>query len=334
MKTVGIFPASGGLGSSTAAHIRKLMPSDHLVLISRYPEKQPKEYAESGAQVRKATFEDPPEQLAEAFRGVDVLFLISYPSTNHDLRVGAHSAAIDAAVRAGVSHVFYSSLAYAGPVESTSSRAHVMQAHLATEAHLRSVAAASLPGKFSYTSIREGLYSESLGHYTAFFDAAAAATTTESESESEIWIPHDGRGPGVAWAKRDELGEATARLIARVAAGEDRHGDDDDDDDDVELVNSTVLLTGPRVWTLQESVELLQTLVKRPLRIREVSVDEYASQPQVVARLGSEDEARRWATTFDAFRDGEAAVVTPTLERVLGRAPEEFDVTLAKLVLG
>ncbi|KLU89220.1 hypothetical protein MAPG_08194 [Magnaporthiopsis poae ATCC 64411] len=323
MKTVGIFPASGGLGSSTAAHLRKLMPNDHLVLISRYPEKQPKEYAESGTQLRKATFEDPPEQLAEAFKGVDVLFLISYPSHLHDYRVKVHTAALDAAVRAGVSHVFYSSLAFAGDVTGNSSRANVMHAHLATEAHLRALADAH-PGKFSYTSVREGLYSESVGHYTGFPDTA----TTGSESEIEVRIPHDGKGPGVAWVKRDELGEATARLIARFAAGEDRY------DDGIELVNSTVLLTGPRVWTLQETAELLQTLTKRPVRIREVSVDEYVSQPQVLAVFGSEDVGRMWATTWDAIRDGETAVVTPTLERVLGRAPEAYDVTLAKVVLG
>ncbi|KAL8371151.1 hypothetical protein RB595_001140 [Gaeumannomyces hyphopodioides] len=332
MKTVGVFPASGGLGNSTVAHLRKLIPSDHLVLISRYPEKQPKEYAESGARLRSATFEDSPDKLAEAFSGVDVLFLISYPTHDHQHRVKVHTAALDAAVRAGVSHVFYSSLAFAGPATGTSSRAHVMQAHLETEAHLRSLAAAARPGGgFSYTSVREGLYSESLPIYTANFDPAAAAAAGEGEGEAEIRVPHDGSGPGVAWAKRDELGEATARLIARFATGDNGGGGDGDD---IELVNQTVLLTGPRAWTLRETVDQLQALIKRPVRIRQVSVDEYVSQPQVLAAFGSEEVGRTWATTWDAIRDGETAVVTPTLGRVLGRAPEEYDVTLAKVILG
>lgn len=61
-----------------------------------------------------------------------------------------HFAAIHAAVTAGVGHIYYTSLAF-----GNRSQAGVMQAHLRTEAYLK-----SLKG-VKYTVIREELYNES-----------------------------------------------------------------------------------------------------------------------------------------------------------------------------
>jgi hypothetical protein len=82
-----------------------------------------------------------------------------------------------------------------------SGASHVMGAHLSTENYL----ATELPKTMSYTAIREGLYSELSSVYLAMFDLRKPV--------DEITIPHSGSGPGIAWAKRDELGEATARMI-------------------------------------------------------------------------------------------------------------------------
>lgn len=87
MKEVGIFPASGGLGGSTYRHLLKLVPNDHVTLISRYPEKVEAGYRDAGVRVRKASYESSPQELELAFSGLDVLFLVSYPSHVHDYRV-------------------------------------------------------------------------------------------------------------------------------------------------------------------------------------------------------------------------------------------------------
>lgn len=87
MKTIGIFPASGGLGGSTYTHLLKDAPSDRVILISRFPEKVPETYIQDGVRLRKASYESTPRELEEAFAGIDVLFLISYPSHVHDYRV-------------------------------------------------------------------------------------------------------------------------------------------------------------------------------------------------------------------------------------------------------
>ncbi|KAK3681017.1 hypothetical protein B0T22DRAFT_540357 [Podospora appendiculata] len=310
MKTIGIFPASGGLGESIYTHLLKLVPADKVTLISRHPEKIPEEHITAGVHTRQASYESPASELQAAFSGIEVLLLISHASHEHQLRTKLQLPVIDAARHAGVSHIFYSSLAFAGTKDSTTSVAEVMHAHLDTESYLASLA--TQDPSFTYTIIRQGLYAESTELYTAFFDARNPVP--------EILIPHDGAPPGIAWVKRDELGEASARLLARYAGGEKQFP----------YVNATVLFTGPWVWSLEETVKELARLADREVRIREVSVDEFARLPKVLDKYGSVEGGRTWATAFDAIRAGEAAVVTKELEEVLGRRREEFEVTATR----
>jgi len=84
--TIGIFPAAGGLGGATLSHLldtSRVDPSS-VVLVARNPEKLRKE-KERGVEVRKADF-DESESLRGAFKGIDVLNLISYPSFEHEHR--------------------------------------------------------------------------------------------------------------------------------------------------------------------------------------------------------------------------------------------------------
>lgn len=186
-----------------------------------------------------------------------------------------------------------------------------MQAHLDTEKYLALLA--NEDSSFSYTSIREGLYSESFPIYTAFFNI-------KSTSTSEILIPHDGQAPGLAWAKLDELGEASALLLARFYAAPDHFSDK----------NRVLLLSGPREWSLNETVQALSRIVEREVSIRQVSVDEYAAQPSVESGLtiNGNKMAKQWATAYDAIRKGETKVVSSLLRDILGREPEDFETTI------
>lgn len=223
--------------------------------------------------------------------------------------------AVDAARRAGVKHIFYSSLGFAGDVAArcleSESLAVVMQAHLDTEKHMACQAEADT--SFTYTSIREGLYSESFGIYTAFLDPKSAP------DGAEVTIPHDGSGHGVSWAKRDELGEASARLMAQYCGvGQFPH----------QFVNGKVLLSGTRDISLAETVEILGKTVGKTFKIRPISIDEYVKLPQVVERFGDEEKARTWATAWEAIKAGETALVTKDLSGLLGRQPEAYEKTI------
>ncbi|EAU37115.1 conserved hypothetical protein [Aspergillus terreus NIH2624] len=308
---LGIFPASGGLGGSTLGHLLEQVPSNEVVLIARSPEKLSKEKA-AGAIIRQADY-DNAQTLDHSFDGISSLNLISYASIQNEYRFKVHKAAIDAARKSGVKHIFYSSLAFAGD-GNPESKAQVMLAHLATEKYLAQLH--DQDPQFTYTVVRQGVYSESFPVYTAFFDLKAPS--------DEICIPHDGSGPGIAWAKQDELGEATANLIAQHAK----------DPAAFPYLNKIVVLSGPRALSLNETVDVFGRVLNKSIKIRQVDVDEYAKQPQVQASLayGGGDWAPLWATAFDAIRDGECAAVTPNLAQMLGREPEQFETTIRNML--
>lgn len=187
-----------------------------------------------------------------------------------------------------------------------------MQAHLDTERYLEDCTRQH--ANFSYTVIREGLYSESYPLYTAFFDP--------KNPVDEIKIPHDGSGPGIAWVKREELGEGTAELLKRFV--QDQAG--------FLYRNRKVLLSGPKTLTLGETVAILAKVANHSVHIQPASVDEFARQPQVSPNFTYHgvDHSKVWTTTFEAFRRGEGAFVSPLLGELLGREPEDFETTVSQ----
>ncbi|RKK65688.1 hypothetical protein BFJ69_g16061 [Fusarium oxysporum] len=308
--SVGIFPASGGIGGGTVKHMLTRLPPTDLILISRHPENLASVKAQ-GAEIRQADYDDD-SALQHAFHGIDTLFLISYASVEHEYRSQRHKAAIDAAIRSGVKYIFYGSLGFAGTPDSKESVAHVMQAHLDTEKYLETCLQNN--AGFAYTIVREGLYSESYPLYTAFFDPA--------RPRREVKIPHDGSGPGISWVKREELGEGTAELISRYVTEKEKF----------QWQNKTILLSGEKTLTLAETVAILGEVAEVPLQIKQVSVDEFATQPDVSLNFTyhGADLSKPWATAFEAFRQGEASWVSPILKELLGREPEDFKTTICQ----
>lgn len=186
-----------------------------------------------------------------------------------------------------------------------------MGAHIETEKYF-----SSLQDTVSYTIVREGIYTDSFPIYTAFLDPQNPA--------DEVTIPHSGTGPGVAWVKRDELGEATAKLIASYI----------DDSTSFKYLNKAVLFSGSREISLAESVEIIGRAIGKPLKIREISVDEYVNIPGIGEKhtYKGVNLSREWTTAFEAIRRGEAAVVSPALREILGREPESFETTIKELI--
>lgn len=227
----------------------------------------------------------------------------------------AHKNAIEAAVAAGVKYIFYSSLAFASGLGSSSSN-QIMQAHLLTEKYLHEQAVA---GRLSYTCIREGIYSESFPLYLAALDLERPA--------HDILIPHSGSGPGIAWVKTDELGEATANLIISCAKNVGNFP----------YRNQTMLLSGCQELSLNDTVDIVAEITQRPLAIRETSVE--ASLGAIMARpvnpiatgyRGGGPEA--YASLFESIKNGEAATTSTVLGELLGREPERFAVTAREMI--
>ena len=195
-----------------------------------------------------------------------------------------------------------------------------MQAHLETEVYLKSLAAFSKKNaKFSFTVIREGFYSETFPMYIGFPNL--------QNPQGKLRIPHDGSGPGIAWAKMDDLGEATAKLVRNYhdsgAAGLPEYKD------------QIIVLTGPRAYSIVETVDILGAALGKKLEIESVDVEDYVKDPIVQRALmpyGQGDVPRKWATTFEAIKRGEAMVTSVRLEELLGRKPESFEVTATAMI--
>ncbi|MGW2548302.1 NAD(P)H-binding protein [Kitasatospora sp. NPDC001574] len=182
---------NGGLGALVLERLARLSaggPDDgpgRVVAGTRNPER----VTVPGVPVRAVDF-DRPETLDEAFAGVRTLLLISAGYGEDDVVIARHRAAVEAAERAGVEHVVYTSLSGDGD--------HLAYAlaHRWTERRLR--ASATL----RWTILRNGLYAELLGALAA------------PDRHGVITAPlGDGRLAAVA---REDLAEAVSMAVTVV----------------------------------------------------------------------------------------------------------------------
>lgn len=145
--------ASGQLGRLVIEELLKTTPASRIIAAARKLDRV-QDLAARGVQVRHADYERP-ETLDAAFKGADKLLLIS--SSEVGSRVPQHKGVIDAAKRAGVHLLAYTSLLHAD-----TSPLGLAGEHRETEAYLK---ASGVP----FVVLRNGWYTE---NYTASIPAA------------------------------------------------------------------------------------------------------------------------------------------------------------------
>jgi NAD(P)H dehydrogenase (quinone) len=184
-REVVITGATGGLGSDIIGQLQTLAPPSELGVSVRAPEKA-KALSEAGIRVRRGDFGEP-ASLDLAFQGARRVLLISTRTPGNAARFQEQRNAIDAAIRGGVEHIFYTSI-----VQRPGSVFDVAAGHHDTEAYLASCGAA-------YTVLRNGQYIENLPMFLG-----------ESVFTGDLALPKDGP---TAWVSRLELAEGIARLL-------------------------------------------------------------------------------------------------------------------------
>jgi NAD(P)H dehydrogenase (quinone) len=102
---IGVSGASGHLGRAVVSELLQRPDGHEVVAITRTPET-----VSGPAQGRFGDY-NRPESLAEAYAGLDRLLIISTVDPEPGKRGAQHVAAIDAAVRAGVKHIVFTSAA-------------------------------------------------------------------------------------------------------------------------------------------------------------------------------------------------------------------------------
>jgi NAD(P)H dehydrogenase (quinone) len=183
--------ATGQLGRLVIANLLKTTPASQIVAAVRDPAKAA-DLAAQGVQVRRADYTDP-ASLDAAFAGASKVLLIS--SNDLGNRVAQHRNAIDAAARANVSLLTYTSVLHAD-----SSTLGLAGEHRETEAAVR---ASGVP----YTLLRNGWYVE---NYTGSLGGAVAHGALAG-----------GAGEGlISAAARADYAEAAAVVLAKAGAVE------------------------------------------------------------------------------------------------------------------
>lgn len=177
--------ATGKLGSKIVETLLKTVPASELAVSVRNPEKAEGLRAR-GVEVRQGNF-DYPETLDQAFAGIDRLLIISADGDN-DTRIRQHTNAVEAARRAGVKFIAYTSI-----VNATESTNLMAPPHVATEA-------AIIKTGIPYSFLRNNWYLEN--EIGSIQGALAGAP----------WVTSAGSGQ-VGWALQQDYAEAAATVL-------------------------------------------------------------------------------------------------------------------------
>jgi len=305
-----IIGASGKIGGATLSAIlaEKLLPADGILCTTSAQSGDSKwrTLSEKGVQVRHASF-DNQSSMEEALTGCDKLFLVSSPRIQMDFydappgkgREKDHYVAIEAARKAGVKHIYYTSLAFRNP-----SKSNVMTAHERTEEYLSKLT------DIKITIIREGLYNESWPLYFGHYDP-------KGDDRSVVLVAGDSP---ISWTSIPDLGLANAIVVTANSE---------------EYAGKTLYLSNTRSsTTLKEIADIVSRVKGNKVELQVVDRTEH-EEHYIQERNMDEGNVRWWAKTYDAIRDEECLIKEDAFEQLLnsiGRTPKPIDETVKEMI--
>lgn len=290
--TTALTGATGKIGGAVLDAILThdlLPPSDIVIATSSSADNPRLKHALSrGVTIRKSNY-DSVQSMVEAFQGCERLFLVSTPHIDLDFNDCAkggremhHFNALTAAKQAGISHVYYTSLAFQNP-----SKAAVMRAHLKTEEYLKS------QQDFNFTILREGIYSESWPLYLGHFEVP-------NDLRESVVIGPDGP---ISWTSISDLGVANALIIT----GDKRVWSD-----------RTLWLSSSRSLSIAETASIVGKARKRPLAVeiksQQAYIKHYTEDVQMDGAL-----IEWWSTTYPALAENECNIQDSPFEELLAQ---------------
>lgn len=178
--------ATGKLGQKVVEALLTKVPASQLAVSVRNPEKADS-LRQKGVEVRQGDF-DHPETLDQAFAGIDRILIISADGDT-ETRIRQHTNAVEAAVRANVKFIAYTSVANA-----RDSKLFLSPPHKAAEE-------AILKSGIPYSFLRNNWYLEN------------EAASIQGVMAGAPWVTSAGSGK-VGWALRQEYADAAAAVLA------------------------------------------------------------------------------------------------------------------------
>lgn len=179
--------ATGQLGSATFAFLLKKLPASQLAALVR-DERKAADLAEKGVTIRVGSYDDT-ASLDRAMQGIDKVLLIA--GTDEDKRVQQHMNVINAAKKANVQLVAYTSRALK---DRHTLANRLMEGHFLTEDYL-------IASGLNYVLFRNVLYMDAIPQFVG-----------PNVFETGIHLPA-GQGK-VAFALRSDMAEAMATVLA------------------------------------------------------------------------------------------------------------------------
>jgi len=209
--------ATGNLGTAVIKNLLKKVPANQIAALARDMNKT-KELKAKSVDIRMGDYNDA-ASLNRAMHGVEKLLFIS--SNDIIARLSQHRNVVDAAKKANVKHILYTSAAMKNIEDSPLKSA--MEAHFKTEGFIKE-------SGLNHTILRNTLYADNIPMFAG-----------EKAVEKGLFFPA-GKGK-VAYATRADLAEATAAIL--TSPGHE---------------NKTYTLTGPKGYSFNDIASELSAL--------------------------------------------------------------------------
>ncbi|MEI7297470.1 SDR family oxidoreductase [Paraburkholderia tropica] len=230
---IGITGATGHLGREVIANLAGCdVTGEKIIACTRHPQTSSFS-ADLVDEIRRADFADV-ATLPAAFSGLSTLLLISVEGNDED-RIRLHANAVNAAQKAGVERIVYTSFFDIDP-QSPSTVARV---HRLTEEHIQASGCA-------WTFLRNGPYVDNIAR------RIAEASLTDGVFRMASGTA---RLPFIA---RSDLAKAAARAVTLLEPG-----------------NHAYRLSGPELLSYHELTTLVSRMVGKPLTYSAIPDDEY-----------------------------------------------------------
>ena len=291
MKKILLNGVDGNFGGKSAGIFLEKYPHEDLIFTAPR-ENALEKYKEMGIETRVADFNNA-ETLVETFKGADTVVLISMPFVGPKRRA-AHKTAIDAAVRAGVKKLVYTSIVGAGEKDIDT---YEVNDHVWTENYIKEQ-------PIHYLILRDSQYAEAM--VSSFVEAY--------ERTDGVLANNMGEGK-MAFISRDDC--ATAAAYAAMS----------------EDIDKVLNINGAELLTIADFLEIVSEVTGKKVVYKYITDDEmYAYFDSIgVPRTTEEmwaDTAKNFPFCSDgmvtfgkAIRQNQMSVYTNDFEKLTVRKP-------------
>ena len=263
MKKILLNGVDGNFGGKSAGILLEKYPHEDLIFTAPR-EKALKKYKEMGIETRVADFNNA-ETLVETFKGADTVVLISMPFVGPKRRA-AHKTAIDAAVRAGVKKLVYTSIVGAGEKDINT---YEVNDHVWTENYIKEQ-------PIHYLILRDSQYAEAM--VSSFVEAY--------ERTNGVLANNMGEGK-MAFISRDDC--ATAAAYAAMS----------------EDIDKVLNINGAELLTIADFLEIASEVTGKKVVYKYITDDEmYAYFDSIGVPRTTEERWADTAKNFPFCSDG------------------------------